>query len=147
MPHPSAPPQPGAHLYDPDDPFEMGSGPFHAVDTASGGMRFVLLAERRHCNASGAVHGGLLMTMADLTLCACATRALGDKVVTVAFNAEFLAAGRPGELLEASADLLRQTGSMAFLRGEIRAAGRLLFVASAVVKRRRRGGGDSERAV
>ena len=128
---------PDYHVYDPHDPFEMHAGPF--LGTAAGGSaapRFALRAEARHCNSAGAVHGGLMMTMADLMLCAVATHDLpSERAVTVAFNAEFVAAGRQGERIEAAGEVIRRTRSLVFVKGRVFAGDRTLMVCDAVVKR------------
>ena len=134
---PAAPPAPlpGYVLYDPVDPFENHAGPFHWQARADGGHHFVLRAEARHCNSHGVVHGGLFMTMADLAMAATAKAEPDDTYVTVSFNCEFVAAGRQDDLIETDTELVRRTGSMAFVRGRITAGGVALFVFSGVMKR------------
>ena len=50
----------GYTLYDPDDPFEMRSGPFHWRQSDDGIHYFALRTEERHCNRHEIVHGGRL---------------------------------------------------------------------------------------
>ncbi len=127
----------GYRIIDPRDPFETGAGPFYVSDT--GPFRLLLRVEPRHCNASGIVHGGLLMTMADVTVCAVAVRDTPEeRAITVSLTGDFVDAGRLGDLLEGRAEIVRRTGSLVFARGEISTGGRSLFVCSAVIKRARR---------
>jgi uncharacterized protein (TIGR00369 family) len=128
-------PLPGYELYDPVDPFENHAGPFYWRALEDGGHCFVLQAEERHCNSHGVVHGGLFMTMADLAMAATSKAERDDAYVTVSFNCEFVAGGRLGELVETETELVRRTGSMAFVRGRIRSAEHTLFVFSGVMKR------------
>lgn len=127
----------GYTLYDPDDPFEMRSGPFHWRQSDEGIHYFALRAEGRHCNRHEIVHGGLMMTMIDLAMVAAAKETRDEQLVTVSLNSEFIDAGRSGELIEAAGELIRRTGSMAFVRGRVYVGERTLLSSSAVLKRMR----------
>ncbi len=130
----------GYHVFDPIDPFENGAGPFYCPNQADGDPRFVVLAEPRHCNTGGVLHGGLLMTLADLALCATACRDFRqERAVTVAMNTEFIAAGGAGDLVVARGEVIRRTGSLVFLRGQVTVGERILINCSSVVKRVKRG--------
>ncbi len=128
------PPLPGYTLYDPIDPFENHAGPFFWTRLPDGVNRFALEAAERHCNSHGIVHGGLLMTMIDLTLVATAKTTVNDRFVTVSLNSEFIAASHTGDLIEARGELIRRTRSLAFVRGQITCGDRTLLTASAVLK-------------
>lgn len=124
---------------DPLDPHETLTGLFY--QRKGGPISDVFLhAEKKHCNTGGVVHGGLLMTMADLALCAACRDGLeGERAITVSLNAEFLSAGFEGDFIEAKAELTRRGKSMAFARCVISAGDRQLMTASAVTKRVPRG--------
>ncbi len=130
------PPLDGYALYDPDDPYEMSSGPFHWQEK-DGVHYFALRAEARHCNRHEIVHGGLMMTMIDLAMVAAGKENRGEQLVTVSLNSEFTDAGRAGELIEAEGELVRRTGSLAFVRGRVYTGERTLLASSAVLKRMR----------
>lgn len=130
----TSPPIRGYSVYDPVDPFENRAGPFFWAELSGGRQHFVLEAEERHCNSHGIVHGGLLMTMIDLTLVITAKSAPGEQLVTVSLNSEFMASARQGDLIEATGELLRRTRSLAFVRGVITCGERTLLAASAVLK-------------
>ena len=124
---------------DPVDPFETAAGNFYEPLEHGDDPRVVLLVEQKHCNSGGVTHGGLLMTMADLTLCMMGRRGLPDeRVITVSLDCQFISAGRPGDFLVARAAVTRQGGSLVFVRGEIRAGERVLLTANAVTKRVKR---------
>ncbi len=125
---------PGYTIYDPIDPYENQAGPFFWRQRDDGSHHFVLEAEPRHCNRHAIVHGGLMMTLVDLTMVVAAKRDWEEQLVTVSLNSEFVAAGRQGELIEASAELVRRTNSLAFTRGEVFVGDRTLLTASAVLK-------------
>jgi acyl-coenzyme A thioesterase PaaI-like protein len=61
----------------------------------------------------------------------------GAGAVTASFNSEFLDSAQEGELIEASGEVLRSTGSMIFVRGLIFSDGRSLLSFSAILKKTR----------
>ena len=122
-------------VYEYDDPFEDHVGPL-GYKVVDGTITFAFLADARHRNTAGTVHGGMLMTFADFALCLTATwDQPGEKCVTVSCNSEFVAPGRPGDLIEASGEVVRRTKSLTFVRGQVYAADRILLNYSAIVKR------------
>ena len=126
----------GYTIYDPIDPYENHAGPF-VWKEENGVQKFALQAEARHCNRHEIVHGGLMMTMIDLAMVVAAKETWEEQLITVSLNSEFIDAGRAGELVEAEGELVRRTGSMAFVRGRVYASERTLLVSSAVLKRLR----------
>ena len=122
-------------VYEYDDPFEDHVGPL-GYKVVDGTITFAFLADARHRNTAGTVHGGMLMTFADFALCLTATwDQPGEKCVTVSCNSEFVAPGRPGDLIEASGEVVRRTKSLTFVRGQVYADDRILLNYSAIVKR------------
>ena len=131
------PPLDGYTIYDPIDPLENHVGPFFWKELEEGIQHFVLKADARHCNRHEIVHGGLMMTMIDLAMVVAAKETWDEQLVTVSLNSEFVDAGRAGDLIEANGELVRRTGSMAFVRGRVYAGERTLLSSSAVLKRMR----------
>ena len=122
-------------VYEYDDPFEDHVGPL-GYKVVDGTITFAFLADARHRNTAGTVHGGMLMTFADFALCLTATwDQPGEKCVTVSCNSEFVAPGRPGDLIEASGEVVRRTKSLTFVRGQVYAGARILLNYSVIVKR------------
>ena len=126
---------PGYREFDYDDPFEDQVGPLgYRVD--DGTIRFAFRADERHANTGDTLHGGMLMTFADFALCLIATwDQPGEKCVTVTLNSEFVAAGRPGDLVESTGEVVRRTRSLTFVRGQVFVADRTLMNFSGIVKR------------
>ena len=62
-----------------------------------------------------------------------------ERAVTVAMNTEFIAAGVAGDLVVARGEVIRRTGSLVFLRGQVAVGERILINCSSVVKRVKRG--------
>lgn len=137
---------PGYRSYDYVDPFEDLVGPLgYTVDGET--IRFAFIVGPRHCNTQSTVHGGMLMTFADYALCLTAVwDQAGEKCVTVSLNCEFVAAGQLGDVIESAAEVVRRTGSLAFVRGQVTAGDRTLVNYSGIVKRLRdapRASGDA----
>ena len=127
---------PEGYLTDPGfDPAEDHIGPFH-YRWNDAGRRYAFVADSRHCNTHGIVHGGVLMTFADFALCMEATdHYANESCVTVSFNCEFVAAAQLGDLVECVATSTRKTGSMVFVRGEVLSGDTVVMTYSSVVKR------------
>ena len=99
------------------------------------GWAYGVLAEPRHANGHGIVHGGMLVTLLDNTLGLTVWHATGLRPsVTMQLNTHFLAAARPGEFLEARGEILRLANSVAFVRGTLSVGDRLVAAADGVWK-------------
>jgi uncharacterized protein (TIGR00369 family) len=82
------------------------------------GIEFGLRVEQRHTNSSGFVHGGLLATIADLTL-GYNTGLFGPydpttRLVTASLTIDFAAAARVGDWLSATAEVLSRGKRLGF---------------------------------
>ena len=130
---PSLPP--GYRRYPYDDPFEDHVGPF-GYKVEDGRVAFAVQTDARHRNTGGTVHGGMLMTFADFALCLVAVwDQPGERCVTVSCHSDFVAAAQPGDLIEASGEVVRRTRSLTFVRGQLTAGDRVLLAFSGIVKR------------
>ncbi|MEQ8936584.1 MAG: PaaI family thioesterase [Amphiplicatus sp.] len=116
--------------------FSGHAGPFYFREPGpASGVGF--FSEPRHANLADIVHGGALLTLADMSLFDICFRAAGGrfKAVTVSLNCEFLSAGPIGEFIEASGEMTRGGKSLMFARGLITAAGKPLMSFSGILKR------------
>ena len=118
------------------DAFEYEAGPFYATTDADGEL-CAFRVGRKHLNQGGVVHGGCLMTFADFALFSIAKDAFEDASygLTVAFTSEFLSGAKLGQLIEARGDVLREGGSLVFVRGILSADGVPCLNFSATLKR------------
>ena len=116
--------------------FDNVAGPFYWRRDGDGAIRCAFRAERKHMNAGGRMHGGCLMTFADMALFAVARHELGAfRAVTVSLDNQFLDAGHVGELIEATGEVTRAGGSLIFARGQIFSGARTLLTFSGVIKK------------
>lgn len=134
---PPAPPEaipPGFRETDLVDPFEIFVGPVY--ETGQGAARrFALLVDERHVNLRGSMHGGMLMTLADLTLGAAVWDATDTAPsVTMNMQTQFLKAVNLGDLVEVQPQITRRTRSLVFARADFTVAGEIVFTASSVWK-------------
>lgn len=121
------------------EPFEDMAGPFFFKRMEDGTIVSGFKVEEKHLNGGGAIHGGMLMTFADYALFSIAMDALGEGGgVTIALNGEFTAAGRPGGIVLAEGEVVRNTGSMVFVRGTIRQAETTLVSFSGIIRKLRK---------
>lgn len=133
-------PPPGYELWSKTDDFVYKNGPMfiHSeLDPPKGQGVFRMFIEDRHCNAGGAVHGGMLMTFADTSMFAIARRDLDHHFgVTMTMNNEFLYPAWPGQWLEADGEVVRATKSgIIFVRGQLFTQDEVVMTFSGIIKR------------
>ena len=101
-------------------------GPFWTRRDTDAPPRYAMLAEERHTNVHGIVHGGMIMTFADTGLGLTVWDAVGRRpCVTIQFACQFLDAVHPGEFLELDAEVLRRSSTVVFMRGTLRVGTRV----------------------
>jgi uncharacterized protein (TIGR00369 family) len=84
----------------------------------NGARIFGFLADARHANDRGVVHGGMLMTFADHSLGELMLDAVERKLcATIQLNTHFLRAAQIGDFVECRGTITRQTGRMVFMHG------------------------------
>ena len=95
-----------------------------------------LVLERRHLNPSGSAHGGLLMTMMDITLGSTAGAAIGFGGVypTIQLSCSFIAGAFINEELRGEAEVQRMGRTIAFVSGRLRVDDRIVMTGSAVFR-------------
>jgi acyl-coenzyme A thioesterase PaaI-like protein len=83
----------------------------------------------------GIVHGGALMTFADIALGLAAAEALGGTgMATAQLQFHFTAAAPIGALLIARPEVVRKTSQLVFVRGLFEAGGKTVGMADAMFK-------------
>jgi acyl-coenzyme A thioesterase PaaI-like protein len=112
------------------DPFEILTGPAWRK-----GGTFAFRVREHHCNMRGVVHGGMLMTLADMTL----GQAVWDATdrapsVTLNMQAQFLKSAKAGDLIEVAPELVRRTRGFVFMRGDFKVEGDIVMTVQSVWK-------------
>ena len=95
-----------------------------------------LITGERHTNKMGTVHGGVLMTFADYTLCAVGKTGSDDEsIVTVSLTTDFVRAAPAGGWLSGEASISRRTRSLVFVQGRLCHDGSVVMTFSGIGKR------------
>jgi uncharacterized protein (TIGR00369 family) len=82
------------------------------------GVECRMATDRRHSNGLGYIHGGFIMSFIDMAMFAFIYRQLDNSAaVTLSCATDFLSAGIVGKPIEASGEILKETGKMLFVRG------------------------------
>ncbi|HEX2591318.1 MAG TPA: PaaI family thioesterase [Rhizomicrobium sp.] len=115
--------------------FNVHAGPIYRLADEGELLRYAFLPEQKHMNGSGAVHGGMLMTFADVSMSRTARLAFeGNGCNTVALSCDFVSPGKLGELIESRVRITRKTRTMAFISAEVVSGGRPLLIATGLWK-------------
>lgn len=120
-------------------PAETHIGPFY-YRKAEAGLEMGFRAGDQHCNAIGGVHGGVLLAFADYAVTMLALSGVRENCATVSLASEFIAAARNGDWVEARGEVVRRTGSMTFVRGELFVADTVVLTFQSVLKRLKKPG-------
>lgn len=115
--------------------FSGVAGPFW-MRTDNGRRSLGLFIEDRHCNNHlGTVHGGLVMTFADMGLGVAVSDALGhNRCATISMQTQFISVARVGEFITCKAEIIRATKQIVFVRGFILADERIVASADGMWK-------------
>jgi len=98
-------------------------------------LRIGFVAERKHLNRAGNVHGGMLMTFADQVMALTGRRATGDKRhATIELNIQFVGAVHLGDFVVAQAEAVRTTRSVTFMRATMYVGKRVVATTSGIWK-------------
>jgi uncharacterized protein (TIGR00369 family) len=108
--------------------FNRFAGPFYRLPDDGEVRRFAFVVLEKHMNAAGGVHGGLLMTFADIAMSRTCRLASGaGSCSTVSLDCDFVAPGRLGDLIEIRVQVSRQTRTLVFLTAAVTSGGRVLL--------------------
>jgi acyl-coenzyme A thioesterase 13 len=114
-------------------PFVETVGPLYSRGSGSA-LAMGLRAERKHCNARGLVHGGVLATLADIALGYALAYASNPplSLVTASLTLDFAGSAKEGDWLEARVDVQKSGSRLAFANCYISAGDQRIVRASAV---------------
>jgi acyl-coenzyme A thioesterase 13 len=118
-------------------PFNALVGPLYARKKRGRELSIGLRIEPKHTNSRGICHGGVLATLADLSLGYAMHAKAGGKVsfVTAHLAVDFAGAARIGDWLEAEVEIQRMGTRLAFANCYLVADGRRIVRASAIFAR------------
>ena len=90
----------------------------------------------KHTNLGGVVHGGVLMSFADVILGTVSYRHAGRPGASIRMVSDFVAPARVGDWLEGRGEVTRATRSIVFAVGELTVDGRTILTMSGTYKLR-----------
>ncbi len=119
----------------PQDTFESGVGPFYMKTDEAGRVVCRFVAEPRHMNGGGFMHGGCFLTFADFACFSIAEELTSGPSVTVNLSGDFLSAAKVGDVMEATGEVTRAGGRLIYVRGMITANGKPALSFTSVITR------------
>ncbi|WP_133364999.1 PaaI family thioesterase [Qipengyuania sediminis] len=106
-----------------------------------GRARLRMFPERRHENLQGIVHGAVTLALIDISLFTTMHMIGGGGnagfSVTLELSTQFVGAGRPEHPLDAVCEIVRETGSLVFVRGLVEQEAHIVASFSGIVKKMR----------
>jgi len=100
--------------------------------------RVRMTPERKHSNLQDMIHGAVTLALIDISLFA-GMRTLTDnegaRAVTLELSTQFIGAGQMDEPLDSVVEVLRETGRMVFMRGQVEQGKHLVASFSGLVRK------------
>jgi uncharacterized protein (TIGR00369 family) len=115
-------------------PAEDDIGPFYYKKTDAG-LQLGFRPQHKNCNGLGTVHGGVLMCFADYAATMLALSGVKENCATISFTSDFMAAAKLGDWISANGVVVKRTGSLTFLRGQLQVGDELVLSFQAVMRR------------
>jgi len=118
----------------PTKAFGTHVGPFYRPE--GGGTGLVgFLADERHGNKRGVVHGGMIATAFDVALGNASWAAAGQRPsATIQLNVHYLGAVKMGDFAEMAVTIVKTTRTLVFIRGVMTVGGEAVASADGVWK-------------
>ncbi len=115
--------------------FNLYAGPVWRLPPEGDVRRFALVVADKHMNGSGSLHGGVLMTLADIAMSQTSRAASGaQSCSTVALTCDFVGPGKLGDVIEARVRVTRQTRTLIFLSADLVCGNRPVAVTTGLWK-------------
>ena len=95
---------------------------------------YALRVDDGHRNEAGLMHGGAMTALIDEVIGTFVNETVGRPHVTVQLATTFLKAVNVGDLVEASGEIVKVTGSMTFVDAKLRVGGSVVATASLIFK-------------
>ena len=112
--------------------FNAYVGPVYRADD---GRDFRFTVRDVHMNGGGALHGGMMMALADIAMGKTVHAALeGGRAVTISLNCDFIGPVKLGETIVARASITRRTRSIVFVTATLGVEGRAIMTATGLWK-------------
>jgi uncharacterized protein (TIGR00369 family) len=124
---------PGFHPIHSENPFGTLVGPIYEKRDGAGWVRGFAVREAL-TNRAGVVHGGMLMTFADILLSRAVLDAAKPPFATIQLESKFISPALNGAWVEGRARVLRATRELVFAEGTIASLGKPVMAVSGIFK-------------
>lgn len=114
--------------------FGSVNGPFYERTTDSGQVWRGMMVEARHTNIAGVIHGGMLMTLADIIMGQAAWAHFDWPAVTVNMSCAFMAPVYKGQWIEGTARVIGDHKALIHLETDLYSLNKPVFSATGVFK-------------
>lgn len=119
-----------------DDPYEVHNGLEYHHDLGDGRVEVGLLAEEKHGNEYGWVHGGVIMMLADAALCMNSRwHDPNEGAITISATNNFVKGAKLGEFLQSRSHVVRRTRQFSFVNCDIVVGDRVCMTSTGIIKR------------
>lgn len=100
--------------------------------------RLRMMPEHRHTNLQDMIHGAVTLSLIDISLFS-AMHVLRESeagmAVTLELSTQFIGGGKPTEPLDAVVEVMRETGRLMFMRGDVVQGDHLVAAFSGLVRK------------
>ena len=106
-----------------------------------GRARLRMFPERKHENLQGIIHGAVTLSLIDISLFTTMHTIGGGNAgpsVTLELSTQFVGAGQVDQPLDAVTEIVRETGSMVFVRGMVEQGEQVVASFSGIVRKMHR---------
>ena len=106
-----------------------------------GRARLRMFPKRKHENLQGIVHGAVTLSLIDISLFTTMHTIGGGNAgpsVTLELSTQFVGAGQPARPLDAVTEIVRETGSLVFVRGTVEQGDQVVASFSGIVRKMHR---------
>lgn len=103
-----------------------------------GKARLRMFPERRHMNLQGIIHGAVTLALIDISLFTTMHTIGGGNAgpsVTLELSTQFVGGGDVGQPLDAVTEIVRETGSLVFVRGTVEQGDSRVAAFSGIVRK------------
>ena len=103
--------------------------------------RLRMFPQRKHTNLQDAIHGATTLGLIDIALFATmhvAGSAHDGSSVTLELSTQFVGAGDPSRPLDAVGEIVRETGHLVFLRGQVEQGEDIVCAWSGIIRKLKR---------
>ncbi|MDA7787769.1 PaaI family thioesterase [Sphingomonadaceae bacterium] len=132
--------EPGWYSWDLNDDTRFNAVVMGALRVRQEGdkARLRMIPERKHTNLQEMIHGAVTLGLIDISLFS-AMHILRESdagmAVTLELSTQFVGGGKPDEPLDAVTEIVRETGRLMFLRGEIVQGDHIVAAYSGIVRK------------